>query len=141
VFCDADHAGNKITRRSHTGILMYLIGAPIMWFSKKQNRVEANTSSSELISMRIARDTILALRLKLVWFGVPIDGPADLFCDNQGVVMNTAIPESTLNKRDNAINVIRESVLMRIVRVGKEDTATSIFDLLTKFCVRSDAEN
>jgi hypothetical protein len=120
---------------------MYLIGAPIMWFSKKQNRVEANTSSSELISMRIARDTILALRLKLVWFGVPIDGPADLFCDNQGVVMNTAIPESTLNKRDNAINVIRESVLMRIVRVGKEDTATSIFDLLTKFCVRSDAEN
>jgi hypothetical protein len=27
-FVDADHAGNKVTRRSHSGILIYLNSAP-----------------------------------------------------------------------------------------------------------------
>jgi hypothetical protein len=31
VFCDADHAGNKLMRRSHTGILIYLNSAPVQW--------------------------------------------------------------------------------------------------------------
>ena len=34
-FVDSDHAGNRITRRSHTGILFYLNKAPISWYSKK----------------------------------------------------------------------------------------------------------
>ncbi len=32
---DADHAGNIMTRRSHTGILVYLCRAPIIWYSKR----------------------------------------------------------------------------------------------------------
>ena len=39
-----------------------------------------------------------------VMFGIPIDGPADVFCDNQGVVKNTSLPESMLSKKHNAIN-------------------------------------
>jgi hypothetical protein len=39
-FVDANHAGNVITRRSHTGILLFVQNAPILWFSKKQNTVE-----------------------------------------------------------------------------------------------------
>ena len=34
-FVDSDHAGDKLTRRSHTGILIYINKAPIYWFSKK----------------------------------------------------------------------------------------------------------
>jgi hypothetical protein len=37
-------------------------------------------------------------------FGVPIEGPAKVLCDNQGVVKNTSIPESVLSKKHNAIN-------------------------------------
>ena len=33
-FVDADHAGDCITHRSHTGILIFLNRAPIVWFSK-----------------------------------------------------------------------------------------------------------
>jgi len=40
VFVDADHAGNKITHRSHTGIVIYCNCSPIIWFSKRQNTVE-----------------------------------------------------------------------------------------------------
>ena len=35
-FVDADHAGNRVTRRSHTGIIIYVNSAPILWCSKRQ---------------------------------------------------------------------------------------------------------
>jgi hypothetical protein len=42
-FVDADHAGCRETRRSHSGILIFVKRAPILWFSKRQNTVEAST--------------------------------------------------------------------------------------------------
>lgn len=136
-FVDANHAGNVITRRSHTGIIIFIQNAPIIWYSKKQNTVEFG---SELVAMRVTRDLIAALRIKLrKLFGVPLTGPANVLCDNQGVVKNTSIPESTLTKKhSNAINyyIIRESAAMIMIRVGKEDTETNLADLLTKMLNR-----
>jgi hypothetical protein len=51
VFVDADHAGNKLTRRSQTRILIYLNSSPISWFSKAQNTVESSTFGSEFIAL------------------------------------------------------------------------------------------
>ena len=66
--------------------------------------------------------------------GIPIDGPANVFCDNQGVVKNTSIPESTLSKKHNSINfhIVRESAAAGILRVGKEDSETNLAYPLTK---------
>ena len=133
-FVDANHAGNMITRRSHTGIIIYVQNAPILWFSKRQNTVESSSFGSEFVALRTAKDMIVALRYKLRLFGVPINGPANVFCDNNGVVKNTTIPESMLTKKHNAINyhVIREAVAAKILRVGKEDGMTNLADLFTK---------
>jgi hypothetical protein len=68
-------------------------------------------------------------------FGVvPIVGPSNVFCDNNGVVKNTTIPESMLAKKHNAINyhAVREAVAAKIIRVGKEDGMTNLADLFTK---------
>ena len=67
-------------------------------------------------------------------FGVPIEGPTNVFCDNRGVVLNSSRPESTLQKKHNAINyhVVREAAAAGILRVGKEDGNTNLADLLTK---------
>lgn len=80
--------------------------------------------------MRIARDLISALRIKLKSFGIPIQGPANTYGDNASVVKNTSIPESALNKNHNSINyhIVRESVAAKIMRIGKEDTQTNIAD-------------
>ena len=84
--------------------------------------------------MRIARDLIVEQRLKMKSVGIPISGPANVFCDNQGVVKNTSVPESTLSKKHNSINyhVVREAAAAGILRVGKEDTETNLADPLTK---------
>ena len=133
-FVDANDAGNVITRRSHTGILIYVQNAPIMWLSKRQNTVESSSFGSEFVALRIAKEMLVALRYKLRMFGVPIEGPCNVFCDNNGVVKNTSIPESTLMKKHNAINyhAIREAVAAKIIRVGKEDGLTNLADLFTK---------
>jgi hypothetical protein len=67
-------------------------------------------------------------------FGVLIDGRANVFCDNRGVVKNVSIPESTLMKKHNAINyhAVQEAVAAEILRVGKEDGETNLANLLTK---------
>ena len=58
-FVDADHAGNLVTRRSHTGILIFLNKAPIIWYSKRQNTVEASTFGSEFNALRQAKEMIV----------------------------------------------------------------------------------
>ena len=43
LYVDKDHAGNQVTRRSQTGILIFLNMALIRWHSQKQNTVELST--------------------------------------------------------------------------------------------------
>ena len=133
-FVDANHAGNVITRRSHTGIIIFVNNAPILYYSKRQNTVESSTFGSEFVALRIARDMIVSLRYKLRMFGVPLQGPASVLCDNQGVVLNTSVPASALSKKHNAINyhAVREAVTAGILRVGKEDSNTNLADPFTK---------
>ena len=133
-FVDANHAGNKVTRRSHTGVFILLNNTPVIAFSKRQNTCESSTYGSELVAMRIARDMCSALRIKLKCFGTLIAGSTNVFCDDNAVVHNVSIPELTLAKKHNAINyhIIQEAVAAGIIRVGKEDTSTNIADVFTK---------
>jgi len=134
TYLDADHAGNVVTRRSHTGILIFVNNSLIVQYSKKQNTVESATFGAEMVAMRVARDLTVALRIKLKMFGVPIDGPADFFCDNDSVVKNTSIPTSLLAKKHNSVNyhIIRESAAAGILRVAKIPTEYNYSDALTK---------
>ncbi len=133
-FVDADHAGNPVTRRSHTGILIFLNMAPISWWSKRQNCVETSTYSSELVALKTATEQIIALRYKLRMFGVPIDGAAQVFCDNEAVYKNTSNPTSTLKKKHNSVafHKIRSSVSCSILYVIKEESGSNLSDILTK---------
>jgi hypothetical protein len=133
-FVDADHAGNRVTRRSQSGILLFVNRAPILWYSKRQNTVETSTFGSEFVAMRIAVELIEALRYKLRMFGVPIEGATNVFCDNEAVTKNAIYPESTLKKKHNAIayHRTREAVAAGTIRVTKEDGKTNLADVLTK---------
>ena len=102
-FVDANHAGDQVTRRSHTGILIYLNTALVSWFSKRQNTVESASFGSEFIALKIAVEQIHALRYKLRMMGIPLDGETNVFCDNQAVVINSSFPESQLKKKHLSI--------------------------------------
>ena len=133
-FVDADHAGNKLTRRSQTGILLFVNRAPIAWYSKRHNSVEDASFGLEFVALRQAKNMIVALRYKLRSFGVEIEGPTNVFCDNEAVTKNVRSPESTLNKKSLSIcyHGVREAVAAGVIRVAWENTRTNLADLLTK---------
>ena len=72
AYADASHAENKVTRRSHNGFIMCINRSPIIWYSKKQNTVEASTFSSKFIAMKACVEEITALWFKLRMFGVTV---------------------------------------------------------------------
>ena len=133
-FVDADHAGCKATRRSHTGVVLMVNRAPIMFYSKRQSTVETSTFGSEIVALRIAIEMIEGLRYKLRMMGVPIAGATNVFCDNDSVVKNTTRPESMLKKKNQAIcyHKARESIAAGTIRIAKEKSETNLADLLTK---------
>jgi hypothetical protein len=137
-FVDADHAGCQATRRSQTGILLFIQRAPIIWYSKRQNTVESSTFGSEFVAMKTAVEQVEGLRYKLRMMGVPLDGETNVFCDNESVFKNASVPESTLKKKHNAIayHRTREAQAAGIVRIAWEPGQTNLADLLTKLLAR-----
>ena len=53
--------------------------------------------------MKMAMEQIKGLQYKLHMMGIPIDGPTNVFCDNDSVFCNATMPDSTLKKKHNAI--------------------------------------
>ena len=134
VFVDSDHAGDLITRRSRTGVLIYLNRAPVTWYSKKQTSVETSTFGSEFMALKVGIEMVKGLRYKLRMMGVPLDGHAHIRVDNMSVVLNTSVPESTLKKKSNSIayHFVRENVASGMCRVAFEPSKTNLADILTK---------
>ena len=133
-FVDANHAGNVVTRRSQTGYIFMVNNAPICWYSKRQNTVESSTFGSEFIAMRSAVEVNDAIRYKLRMFGIPIEGPTDILCDNASVVNSGQKPESQLSKKHLSIcyHKLREAVTKGACRIGKVSDSENIADLFTK---------
>ena len=134
AFVDASHAADKVTRRSHTGFLIFANKAPIIWYSKKQNTVESSTFSSEFIAMKVCMEQIVSLRFKLRMFGILVDGPTDVLCDNLSVVNNSSKIESKLDKKHSSIayHAVRWSVAASILRIGWIDGKENLADAMTK---------
>jgi len=108
--------------------------APKIWFSKRQNTVEVSTFSSEFVAIRILVEMIVALRYKLRMFGVPIDGPCNVCCDNKSVTKSSMRAESTLKKRHLSISYhqSREAVACGVMLLLFERSPSNHADLFTK---------
>ena len=67
-------------------------------------------------------------------FGIPVEGPANIYCDNEAVTKNTQVPESTLKRKHHSIayHRCREAVAAGTIRVAKQGTRKNLADLFTK---------
>ena len=53
AYVDADDARDPDTRRSVTGILLFINNTPMKWYSKRWNTIESSTYGAELVALRI----------------------------------------------------------------------------------------
>ena len=130
---DADHASDTASRRSRPGMLVWLNGALVQWWSKKQNSLESSSFGSDFIAMKQCCQYLRGLRYKLRMIGSPVEGPAYIFGDNQSVLANTTNPDSTLKKKSQSIayHFVREGVARREWMTSYVSTHENEADLLT----------
>jgi hypothetical protein len=96
--------------------------------------VETSTYGSELVAARIATDIAMEFRYNIRMMGFELDGPVNMFGDNQSVVLNTTIPSSQLKKKIHACayHRIREMITCRAIRFIHCQSTLNVADVLTK---------
>ena len=52
AFVDSDHSGEKSTRQSRTGYLIYLNNSLATWFSKRQPTVECSVFGAKFVATK-----------------------------------------------------------------------------------------
>ena len=134
AYVDADHARDKVTCRSVTGIVVLLDNTPITWICKRQKTVEMSTYGSEMVAARIAIDTLVEFHYKLRMLGIPVENTSFLVGDNMSVVINTTLPSSSLKKKHQACNYhcIREVIATSYLLFGHIDTKLNLANICTK---------
>ena len=128
MYVDASHASNKVTRRGHTGFIIFLNWAPLIWYSKRQNNVEEITFSSDFLSDKVCVEHITVLYFKFCMLGIPVVDSTKILCDNASVVKNSSILSSTLNKKyiSIAYHIMRWHLTAGVIKFVWIDTnATS----------------
>ena len=131
MYVDSDHAGDRLTRRSRTGFVIFLNSALIRALSKKQATIETSVFGAEFVALKQGLETLRGIRYKLRMMGVPIEGPSYVYGDNMSVVTNTQKPESTLKKKSSEIayHFCREAVAMGecvLSHIASEDNPADI---------------
>ena len=72
-------------------------------------------------------------------FGIEMmEDETKIIGDNNAVIINTSVPESTLKKMHHSINYnyVRESIVAGIFLIFKVDTGSNLTDLFTKMVDR-----
>ncbi len=134
MMVDSDHAGEKRTRSSRTGFIIFCNLAPIIWLSKQQATIATSVFGAEFVAMKQGITPPKGLRYKICMMGIPLSGPIYIYGDNQSQVTNSSRLESPLKKKCNSIcyHAIGESVAMGETLLMHIRTGENLTDFLTK---------
>ena len=133
VYVDTDHAGETVTRRSRSGFVIFLNGAPIYWSSKKQTSCETSSFGSELCAMKQATEYVKGFRYKVRMMRIPVEDPTLIFGNNQSVLTNTTMHEFMLKKKTQSIvyHFVREGCARDEWQTAYISTPENVDDILT----------
>nr|KAJ0186503.1 hypothetical protein LSAT_V11C900486210 [Lactuca sativa] len=134
AYSDSDWLGCPFSRRSRTGYVLLLGGAPISWKSKKQSVVSRSSGEAEYRAMATTVSEILWTRWLLTEFDVEFHAPIPLLCDNNSachIAHNPVFHERTKHVEMD-FYFVRERVLSKEIVPVKINTQDQLADLLTK---------
>ncbi|GMF66379.1 unnamed protein product [Phytophthora lilii] len=86
AFADANWGGDKLTRRSTSGVLLLLGGAPVVFKSKRQATVALSSAEAEYMSLALATQEVVWLRYLLLEMGFKVQKPTTVYLDNKSAI-------------------------------------------------------
>ncbi|KAJ0453901.1 putative RNA-directed DNA polymerase [Helianthus annuus] len=133
-YCDADWLGCPLSRKSRTGYLLSLRGAPISWKSKKQSVVSRSSVEAEYRAMATTVSKVIWARLMLSELDAKQVEPIVLFCDNQAArhIANNPVFHERTKHVEMDCYFVRERVESREVEPVYISSKNQVADLLTK---------
>jgi hypothetical protein len=122
------------TQKLVSGILHWLNGTPIDWFSKKQGAVETATYGSEFMAARLSVEQIKALRDTLRYLDVPLPQTWYMFRDNKSDVGSSMRFGAKLHKGHTTLSFykVREAIAARMIIFTHIPGAINPADILSK---------
>lgn len=133
-FVDADFANDIETRKSTTGFMLMLGGAPVAWKSTKQAHVATSTTVAEYVAMSTACVDVIWARQLLFELSREQRKPTKIFVDNQGavkLVLNQQVHSKTKHI-DIQFMFVRDEFNKKSVDVVYIPGDDQIADVLTK---------
>jgi hypothetical protein len=132
-YVDADWAGCAETRRSTTGYILYLCGAPLAFHSKRQKIVTLSSTEAEVYALSAATSEIEAI-VQMISEFEKVDLPVIVHEDNKGAI---ALSENQLyNTKSKHIPLkefrVRELVENGDIKISYVSSSENIADLFTK---------
>nr|GFA11585.1 uncharacterized mitochondrial protein AtMg00810-like [Tanacetum cinerariifolium] len=86
AYCDADWAGDSITRKSTTRSCVFLEDSLISLKRKKQDVLSKSSIEAEFRAMAVTISEIVLLRWLIADMGVHVTSPTPLYCDNRSAI-------------------------------------------------------
>jgi hypothetical protein len=131
---DSDYAGDKNTRQSVSGYVLYLNGALIAWRSKAQKTVTLSSTEAEYMALGDLCIEVLFVKMLMETMGFKIVLPIEIEIDNTGAMF--LAENSTTSQRTKHIDVrhhfVRNLIRDGIIKVGFVPTLENDADLYTK---------
>jgi len=132
MFSDSDYGGDKDTRISVGGFVLYFLGVPISWKSKGQKSVTLSSAEAEYVAMSEAVKEIRFAYQILVSMGFDVTLPIIVRVDNVGAIYMTE--NKTTSTRTKHVDIryhfVREFIedgFIKVVFVRSEDNNADIF--------------
>jgi hypothetical protein len=133
-YSDADHAGDRGTCRSTSGVAIIINGGAVLAKSKRQATVADSTTAAEIIALYSLTKQVMWVRNMLEWCGYPRRLPSIMGCDNGPAVRNCedgAGREKTKHM-DIKYCFIRDVCRRGLVQVKQIESGENVADVLTK---------
>jgi hypothetical protein len=135
VYSDSDWAGDPDNRRSVGCYIIFLNGVPIAWRARSQKVVSLSSSEAEFYACAEAVREIPFIAQILLFMGIPIEIPVDVWIDNVGAIFMTENRSSSSRTRHMDTRwwyVTDMQDEMKLIKVRFVRTHLNISDIGTK---------
>ena len=134
MYTDSDYGGDKETRISVTGYILFFMGVPIIWKSKSQRSVTLSSSEAEYVALSEAAKDIKFVYQLLRSIGIEVTLPITVRVDNVGAIF---MSENTLTSgRTKHVDIryryVNEMVLDGFLKIVFVKTKENVADIFTK---------
>jgi hypothetical protein len=140
-YSDADFAGDRVSKKSTSGMTIFLGPCLVTWASKKQNSVALSTAEAEYIAAAACCAQILWVKQHLLDLRTET-GCVEIFCDNTSTISisNNPVHHSRTKHIDIRHHFLRDHSEKGNVKLAFCSTENQLADIFTKPLAREQFE-